>query len=208
MTLALLFIVLAPELVAYIGKLCRHEFHKTLHIAAAQTHGHFSYPRCRLSVFLEIVGGKHVNEAWTHFLIREVEHILPHITVVVLYCEIAALVDHRQRPLSVCLIVYKFRRTVIFPNHLVDVLVAMFKQTHKIGRCAGGKPEVFHFICPETVEQTERIINIGHTLAKMIAVISLLQLRHHFFIAHFILVCKFMYWLIEYREKLILGDSA
>ena len=61
----------------------------------------------------------------SHFLVGEVKTIDIQLCIILLYGKIAALVNHWQRFLLCCLIIYKFSGGIVFSCKLVDVLIVV-----------------------------------------------------------------------------------
>ena len=92
----------------------------------------------------EIVGGQGGDEAAADLPVREVEKVGVAAGVVILDSQVPALINHRERPFHIGLVIHEHLGLVVFPYKLVDILLAMRKQTDKIGRSARGKPIVVH----------------------------------------------------------------
>ena len=84
----------------------------------------------------------------------------------------------------------------------------MGKQADKIRRSARAEPIVTDTFLVESIQQTERIIDIGQAIAEMIAVVLSFQSLHHLFLRTMVNGCHIPDWLGEISPELILSDAA
>ena len=125
MTLTLPRVLLALEAVGDVGEETRQLELELLKVATAQGTGDVNKPRVGIVLVAEIVRRKQRNHTAAHFLVGEVETIHIECLVITLYGQVAALVEHGQRLLSRCLVIYKFSGRIFLACQFVDVLVVV-----------------------------------------------------------------------------------
>ena len=63
-----------------------------------------------------------------------------HLAVVVLYGEVAALINHRQMPLAISTIINKFALIIILARKVVQVLLIVLQEAYEVSRRTSAEP--------------------------------------------------------------------
>ena len=90
----------------------------------------------------EVIGSNQGKESLPHFVVGEVQQVGTGQKVIPLDSKVAALVNHGQRTLHISFIIHKHALVIVLARQLVDLLVAVVKQTDEVGGRARGKPVV------------------------------------------------------------------
>ena len=118
------------------------------------------------------------------------------------------MVNHRQRLLYVGLVVDEFFGRIILTRYLVHVFVRMRQQTNKIRRSTALEPVVGYPVGSKSIEQTERIVHIGHCVAEMVTVVLYLEHCLHFLVRTTVVLRHRLYRLPESNFQFLLRNTA
>ena len=130
------------------------------------------------------------------------------ITVIALNGKITALVEHRDGTR------YLFRRRIkllvgsLNTFQSAHIEVCMAQNIYQESRRARGEPIVLVFFGIESIEQTERVVNIRTSLAEMITVVLPLQMQAGLFVSFTVGFGHLPDVGFQLCQQFLLGDAA
>lgn len=90
----------------------------------------------------------------------------------------------------------------------LHVEIRALQYINQKGRSARREPEVLVLLCIESVEQAERIIDVGTILTEMIAVVLPFQVSASFLISPIVCLGHSLDVRFQVCEQFLLGDAA
>ena len=84
----------------------------------------------------------------------------------------------------------------------------MSQQTHQERGRAGAKPVTAHYVIGKAVDDAERIVDVGHLAAEVIAVVHILQPCLCLLLGDALAVGQFADRVVKNAVQLLLSDAA
>ena len=149
-------------------------------------------------------------EAEFHLVVRQAYRVAVEFLLVILDCEVAGLVEHRNRLARIQPVLLKragvhvdsvFERRIVedsFPHHLREE-----------GGRACREPVASEIAVRESVQKAERIVDVGpRVLGEMVAVVVFFELFEALFFCNLVLLRHVLDFGNKIRLKLLLRDST
>ena len=159
-------------------------------------------------MLVEITGQQTFHKSHPYLLIGNVKRIKFRQFGIIFYRDITALVEQRgnvRHPLCRC--IERFGNN--FPtSDLLGLYMVFVQHLDQIGWCTTAEPIRTDFTVRKSIQQAERIINVGRWISKMITVIIIPQTCNKFRTGNLHPARKQFQIMIHLRQHLIFRDTA